>query len=668
MPGAVPVPAHLPFASAVAALTLAALPVCAQPAPSAPVTQPAVASARTTAPSAEAYYEFLLGRHFESEGQVDDAIAAHVKAAALDPEAAELPAELASLYARLGRFKEAIASAEAALKIAPDNVEAHRVLGTIYASMFESRGDSGPAREDAARRAIEHLERGRRSDGTDADPGLDLALGRLYLAQNENERGLQVLRRLVEYQPEVGEAYLLIARAETALGHPDRAVATLEEAADDNPRLLSSLAELYEKQQRWRDAAGAYERLSARTPNSTDLKTRWATALLQSDKVEDAAKARDLLRDVVRAAPTDTRPLYLLSTAERRARDFAAAEVTARRLITLAPDGSSGAFALAQVYEDQRQFDKAADTLGPVVARITGKAGDPPREMLTLMAHLGFAQMQAGRADAAIATFEQARALAGGAGNFDTSLIQAHLLAKHYDRAAELARAAALRQPGDLRFAQLEARALGKAGRQDRAVVVMRDAVAAHTGDVQAYLSLAETLQDASRKEEADQVLADAEQRFPKDVTVPFQRGALLEQRKDYARAEAAFRDALARDPLHAPSLNYLGYMLAERGERLDEAVTLVERALTIDPENGSYLDSLGWALFKQKRYDRAEPLLRRAAAQVPANSVVQEHLGDVLWAMNRRAEAAEAWRHALSGDRQSIDVKAIEEKIGRAR
>ena len=196
----------------------------------------------------------------------------------------------------------------------------------------------------------------------------------------------------------------------------------------------------------------------------------------------------------------------------------------------------------------------------------------------------------------------------------------------------------------------------------------MRDAVVAHQDDVQAYLSLAETLQGASRKDEADQVLVDAAQRFPKEVAVPFQRGALLEQRKDYTKAEAAFRDALARDPLHAPSLNYLGYMLAERGERLDEAVTLVERALTIDPDNGSYLDSLGWALFKQKRYDRAEPLLRRAAEQIPGNSVVQEHLGDLLWAMGRKSEAADAWRHALSGDRESIDVKAIEDKIARAR
>ena len=196
----------------------------------------------------------------------------------------------------------------------------------------------------------------------------------------------------------------------------------------------------------------------------------------------------------------------------------------------------------------------------------------------------------------------------------------------------------------------------------------MRDAVAEHADDVQAQLTLAEILQDAARADEADQVLDQAAERFPAEISVPFQRGALLEQRKDYPRAEAAFRQALARDPLHAPSLNYLGYMLAERGDRLDEAVSLVERALAIDPDNGSYLDSLGWALFKQKKVEKAEPLLRRAAEQSPDNSVVQDHFGDVLWAAGKRPEAVAAWTQSLGGDRDAIDPKAIEAKIARAR
>ena len=616
---------------------------------------------------AEAYYEFVLGRHLESEGAIDEAIAAYERARALDPRSAELPAELAGLYARQGRFAEARTVAEAAQANDASNEEAHRVLGSVFAALADNDAkDATVTPAEAARRAIDHLERGRRR-GVDTDPGIDLTLGRLYLNASRPEDAARVLRRLLVEEPDLPEAAVLLARAETALGQPERAVAALEAVASGNPRLLASLAELYERQQRWPDAAATYQRLSEMAPGSHDTRIRWATALLQIDTAASFAQAREALGPVLEAVPTEPRALYLLSTAERRAKDYAAAEATALKLIAAQPDAPSGPFALAQVYEDQRLFVKAADVLLPAVTRF-GAQAEPPRELLTLLAHLGFAQLQAGRAESAIETFERARTLGGGAGSFDASLIQAYLLARKYDQAAELARAARIRRPTELRLAQLEARALAKAGRKDRAVVVMRDAVAEHADDVQAHLTLAEILQDAARADEADQVLDQAAERFPADISVSFQRGALLEQRKDYSRAEAAFRQALAHDPLHAPSLNYLGYMLAERGDRLDEAVSLVERALAIDPDNGSYLDSLGWALFKQKKVEQAEPLLRRAAEQAPYNSVVQDHLGDVLWAAGKRPEAVAAWTQSLGGDRDAIDPKAVEAKIARAK
>ena len=627
-----------------------------------------VAGQPPPAPSqGEAYYQFLLGRQLESEGAVDEAIAAYERARALDPASAEPPAELAALYARQGRFTEARSLADAALALDDDNGEAHRVLGSVYATLADGDArDAAVTPAEAAKRAIDHLERGRRP-GADGDPGIDLTLARLYLNTSRPEDAARVLRRLLVDEPDLPEASMLLARAETALGEPERAAAALEAAATGNPRLLSQLAELYERQQRWTDAAATYERLSAMAPASHDIRVRWASALLQSDDAEAPAQARLILQPVIEATPAEPRALYLLATAERRVRDFPAAEATARKLIAAQPDSPSGPFALAQVYEDQRLFTKAADVLGPAVTRFSAEA-EPPRELLTLVAHLGFAQLQAGRAEAAIATFERARVLSGGTGGFDTSLIQAYLLARQYEKAADLARAARVRRPTELRLAQLEARALSKAGRKDRAVVVMRDAVAEHADDVQAHLTLAEVLQDAERAAEADVVLDQAAERFPSDIGVPFQRGALLEQRKDYPRAEVAFRQALARDPLHAPSLNYLGYMLAERGDRLEEAVSLVERALAIDPDNGSYLDSLGWALFKQNKVDKAEPLLRRAAEQAPYNSVVQDHLGDVLWAAGKRPEAVRAWTQSLDGDRDAIDPKAVEAKIARAK
>ncbi len=109
--------------------------------------------------------------------------------------------------------------------------------------------------------------------------------------------------------------------------------------------------------------------------------------------------------------------------------------------------------------------------------------------------------------------------------------------------------------------------------------------------------------------------------------------------------------------------------MLAEHTGRLDEAVSLVQQALKVDPDNGSYLDSLGWALVQQKKYDEAEPLLeaRRGAAAVELRrpgSPGRRALGRRAGTRTRVA----AWQRALDGDREEIDVKAIEKKIAKGR
>ena len=94
-----------------------------------------------------------------------------------------------------------------------------------------------------------------------------------------------------------------------------------------------------------------------------------------------------------------------------------------------------------------------------------------------------------------------------------------------------------------------------------------------------------------------------------------FSLAASYEGAKDFGKAERTFREVIAADPEHAPALNYLGYMLADRGRKLDEAVALILRALAIDGDNPSYLDSLGWAHVKQRRFADAIGPLERAAA-----------------------------------------------------
>ena len=124
----------------------------------------------------------------------------------------------------------------------------------------------------------------------------------------------------------------------------------------------------------------------------------------------------------------------------------------------------------------------------------------------------------------------------------------------------------------------------------------------------------------------------------------------------------------MADDPLNANALNSLSYLLADRGTRLPEAVELAQRAVKIEPGNPSYLDTLGWALFKQGKTDEADVPLSRAAAVLTANSVIQDHHGDVLARRGRHAEAVAAWQRALAGDGEQLDRAAIEKKIKAAR
>ncbi|HUA59649.1 MAG TPA: tetratricopeptide repeat protein, partial [Verrucomicrobiae bacterium] len=104
--------------------------------------------------------------------------------------------------------------------------------------------------------------------------------------------------------------------------------------------------------------------------------------------------------------------------------------------------------------------------------------------------------------------------------------------------------------------------------------------------------------------------------------------------------------------PDNAQALNYLGYMLADRNVKLDEASQLVQKALKMEPENGAFLDSMGWIYYRQGKYSEAQGLLERALAQTP-DPTIHDHLGDVLAKMGRTKEAASEWQASLKLARQ---------------
>lgn len=187
-----------------------------------------------------------------------------------------------------------------------------------------------------------------------------------------------------------------------------------------------------------------------------------------------------------------------------------------------------------------------------------------------------------------------------------------------------------------------------------------------------AYAEMAVRLADAwmelDSSTRAIGVLSAARARVPDDLRIAFSLAATYERSGDVGKAERAFREVIAADPEHAGALNYLGYMLADRGKKLPEALSLIERALKLDPDNASYLDSLGWVYYRMKRYADAVAPLERAAADAADSSVIQEHLGDAYAKVGRTADAVGAYERALGGDRAGIDAAALAKKRDRAR
>ncbi len=123
----------------------------------------------------------------------------------------------------------------------------------------------------------------------------------------------------------------------------------------------------------------------------------------------------------------------------------------------------------------------------------------------------------------------------------------------------------------------------------------------------------------------------------------------MAERQKHYEPAEQFFRQALDLDPANAMTLNYLGYMLADKGAQLPEALKLIRKAVEIEPMNGAYLDSLGWAYFKLGEYELAEENLRQAVERDHTDPTVHDHLGELYEKTGRIRLAAAQWELSLA-------------------
>ena len=205
-------------------------------------------------------------------------------------------------------------------------------------------------------------------------------------------------------------------------------------------------------------------------------------------------------------------------------------------------------------------------------------------------------------------------------------------------------------------------------GKTDAALEVLQALTRSHGQFIEVQAALADALRRQERFTDAIPVYTQAIDLVPEPEqrhwTLFYSRGISNERAGNWPEAEADFRRALELNPDQPQVLNYLGYSFVDRGENLDEALGMIERAVAAQPDAGYIIDSLAWALFRLGRYEEAVEPMERAALLEPVDPVVTDHLGDVYWAVGRKLEARFQWHRALSFEPEEDEAIRIRRKL----
>ncbi|REC57999.1 tetratricopeptide repeat protein [Rhodosalinus sediminis] len=256
-------------------------------------------------------------------------------------------------------------------------------------------------------------------------------------------------------------------------------------------------------------------------------------------------------------------------------------------------------------------------------------------------------------------------------GHVDAVLMAAELLEDlgQYELATEAYKSVPRDHPSHQAAEIGRAQALRQAGKPDAAIEVLEQ-LSGRYGD---YPAVHSALGDMLRALERYDAAAEAYDRAialydgaPSDAAwfLYYARGIAHERLDEWPAAEADFRQALELNPDQPQVLNYLGYSLVEKQEKLEEALEMIERAVEARPDSGYIVDSLGWALYRLGRYEEAVGHMERAAELLPVDPIVNDHLGDVYWAVGRRTEARFQWNRALSFDPEQEEAERIRRKL----
>jgi len=635
---------------------------------------------------AAAYYHYSLAHMYEElvsiYGRAEyatKAIQEYRAAIEADPDSEYLNAGLAELYAKTGRIAEAVREAQDIIKRDPNNLEARKLLGRIY---LRSLGDlqSGTQSQEMLKLAVEQFQQIVRLEPDNVDD--HLLLGRLYRLDSDLVKAESEFKAAIHIQPDSEEGLTSLAYLYNEEGDTTRAAALLNQVPDAarSSKLYSALGYTYELQKDYKKAIASY-RKAVELDRENLESLRGLAQNLMNDGQYDAALEQ--YRQIADADPQDAQAYLRISEIYRRMGKFDQSLEMLKKAEGLVQDSLEIPFNMALVYDAQGRFDDAVTTL----QQLLDKTGHPDGNYTTgeknnrsvFLERLGSIYREQSKTQAAVETYRKMLDLGGdSASRGYQQIIDTLREAKQWSQATAVAREAVEKVPDDRSLKLVLAGQLADTGQADQGIAMANALLKSTPDDREVYIALAQMNSRLKRWNQAEEDINKAgglaTKQEDKDY-VQFVLGSIYERQKRYEPAEAAFKKVLASDPRSAITLNYLGYMMADRGTHLEEALAYIKKAVELDPQNGAYLDSLGWAYYKLGNYELAEDNLRKASDRIGNDATVQDHLGDLYQKTGRLKLAAAHWQRALDewakavpADVDQEDVAKVQHKLELAR
>jgi tetratricopeptide (TPR) repeat protein len=629
---------------------------------------------------AAAYYHFALAHMYEEmmamygrSEYATKAIEEYRQAIENDPSSEYLNASLAELYAKTGRIRDAVLEAQDIIKRDPNNLEAHKLLGRIY---LRSLGDLQPGTQsrEVLGLAIEQYEAIVKIEPNNADN--HILLGRLYFVNKDLIKAESEFKAAIKIDPSSEEALTNLAFLYNDEGDNKKATDLLSSVPEGqrSAKIYAALGTTYEQQKDYKKAIAAYRQAVSMDKENLDAMRGLAQNLSNDNQIDAALDQYRMIQD---ADPQDATAALRLAEIYRRQGKFDLAMDNLKKAGALVQDSLEIPYNEALILEAQGKYEDAATVLQKLVSHplpADAHAGDKANRALFLE-RLGNVYREAGRPMLALETFRKIVDLGGDeASRGYQDVIDEYRDQKQFAEATKTAQEAVKKIPDDKGLKLALAQQLADGGKPDESIQIARAQLKGGADDRDTYIMLSQINLRLKRWKDAEDAIAQAEKtaaRPEEKEYIRFLQGSIYEREKKYEQAEQAFRDVLQQNPSNSMALNYLGYMLADRNTHLEEALTLVKKALDFDPQNYNYIDSLGWVYFKLGNFDQAEENLRKAADKSPNDATIQDHLGELYARTNRFKLAAAHWEHALDewnkslpGDVDQQDVSRVTKKL----